>query len=102
MPLHLIRLAVGIRDIDHLASAQSARRHERDGVPVVHSFTKRMPRRPDEITDGGSLYWVIKGSVRCRQRVLGFEAAQGEGGEPWCRLILDPELVEVLPRAKRP
>lgn len=101
MPLHLIKLAVGIRDIDHLASAQRARQYERNGAPVVPGFTKRMPRRPDEITDGGSIYWVIKGSVRCRQRVLDFETVQEEG-EPWCRLILDPELVGVLPQAKRP
>lgn len=103
MALHLIKLAVGIRDVDHLAEVQSqpVRRLEWEGQAAVSGFTRRMPRRPDEITDGGSIYWVIKGTVRCRQRVFGFEQMQGEDGQPWCRLVLDPDLVPVMPIAKR-
>jgi hypothetical protein len=101
MALHLIKLAVGIRDMEHLAEVQTGRRFEREGRTVVPGFTRRMPRRPDEIVDGGSIYWVIKGSVRCRQRILDFEQMQGEDGQSWCRLVLDPDLVTVMPVAKK-
>lgn len=102
MPLHLIKLCVGIDDVDQLRAAQERRAYRRDGRMVVPGFTRRSPRRPDEVTDGGSIYWVIKGSVRCRQRVLDFEMVQEEEGGTSCRLILDPELVEVMPQAKKP
>lgn len=101
MALHLIKLSVGIRDPEHLAEVQAGRLFDWEGRAAVTGFTRRMPRRADEIVDGGSIYWVIKGSVRCRQRVLGFEQMQGEDGQTWCRLVLDPDLVAVTPVAKR-
>lgn len=101
MALHLIKLSVGIRDIEHLAEVQAGRRFEWEGRTVTSGFTRRMPRRPDEIVDGGSIYWVIKGIIRCRQRILGVEQMQGEDGQAWCRLVLDPDLVTVMPVAKR-
>ncbi|WP_323378370.1 DUF1489 family protein [Skermanella mucosa] len=101
MPIHLIKLAVGISDPDHLAEVQQGRRFVRDGMAVVPAYTRRKPRRPDEVTGGGSIYWVIKGQVRCRQRVLDFEMMDGEEGETWCRIILDPTLVPTLPQSKK-
>ena len=78
MPIHLIKMAVGIGDLDHLIEVQKGRHFVRDGRTVVPGYTRRKPRRPDEVTDGGSMYWVIKGQVRCRQRVLDFELVDGE------------------------
>jgi hypothetical protein len=102
MPLHLIKLAVGIRDVDHLSEVQAGRAFHREGERVVPGYTKRAPTRLDELVDGGSIYWVVKGSVRCRQRILALDMVKGEEGEAWCRLILDPGLVLVSPVAKRP
>ncbi|WP_207484252.1 DUF1489 family protein [Arenibaculum pallidiluteum] len=95
MALHLIKLAVGIRDLDHLAEVQQGRAFMRDGARIVPGYTRRMPTRGDEVCDGGSIYWVVKGAVRCRQPVLGFELVQDGEGESWCRLLLDPVLVPV-------
>ena len=72
------------------------------GRPAVAGWTRRKPRRPDEVLDGGSIYWVIKGSVRCRQRVLDFQDAVDADGKPFCRLVFDPELVPVFPVARKP
>ena len=102
MPLHLIKMAVGAADIDQVAEFQRGRQFIRDGRTVVPAYTRRKPRRPDEVTDGGSIYWVIKGQVRCRQQVLDFEMVEGEEGKSWCRMILDPTLVPTLPQAKKP
>jgi hypothetical protein len=102
MPLHLIKLAVGIHDLDHLAEVQSGRAFRREGRLVVPGYTKRAPTRTPELLDGGSIYWVVKGSVRARQLLLGFDAVSDEGGDAWCRLILDPALVPTMPVQKKP
>jgi hypothetical protein len=102
MALHLIKLAVGAADIDQIAEFQRGRQFVRNGRTVVPTYTRRKPRRPDEVTDGGSIFWVVKGQVRCRQRVLDFETVEGEEGETWCRIILDPTLVPTLPQPKKP
>jgi len=102
MTVHLIKMAVGVTDLDHLRDFQQGRRFDAGGRPAVTGFTRRKPRRPDEVLDGGSIYWVIKGSVRCRQRILDLEDAVDGDGKPFCRLVLDPELVPVLPTARKP
>jgi hypothetical protein len=101
MPVHLIKLAVGVRDIEQLAELQQGRQYRREGTLIVPGFTRRRPRRPDEVTDGGSIYWVIKGVIRCRQRVLDFETVVGDDGISWCRLILDPTLIRTVPEPKK-
>lgn len=94
---HLIKLAVGIRDVDHLAAVQGTRAAERGGRTVTFAYTRRRPREPEAVTAGGSLYWVIKGAIRCRQRVLDLDAAVDGDGEPYCLIVLDPALVPTSP-----
>ncbi|HSU04813.1 MAG TPA: DUF1489 family protein, partial [Acetobacteraceae bacterium] len=65
--LHLTKLAVGVRDLEHLRTLQ-ADRTERD--PPLRHRTRSFPRRAAELTDGGSLYWVIGGFMLVRQRIL--------------------------------
>ncbi len=96
--LHLMKLAVGVRDPAHLRALQADRlAHD----PPVRHQTRQMPRRADEITDGGSLYWVIAGSMLVRQRVLEIVAARREDGSACARLILDLTLVPVASRPVR-
>lgn len=102
MPLHLIKLAVGIRDLDHLTEVQDRRAAVHDGRPRIPVYTRRLPKRGDEILDGGSIYWVIKGSVAARQRVLAIDTGTDEEGESYCTLQLDAERVPTVPTAHRP
>jgi hypothetical protein len=61
-----------------------------------------VPKRMDELLDGGSLFWVIKGQVRARERLLDVrEIVDGEGRRA-CVLELDPEVIRVQPRNHRP
>ena len=99
MALHLIKLAVGIDDVAHLRKVQKARRRER-GRCVF--YTRHMPRRSAEILDGGSIYWVIKGFVRVRERILGFFPVVEEDGERYTVVRYDPKLVETVWQPKRP
>ncbi len=101
MTLHLIKLCVGGESIEDLAAWQKQRRDERKkrGEPEEnHHVTRQTPKRAEELLGGGSLYWVIKGQIAVRQRLLELRSVTREG-VPHCALILDPKLVPV---ARRP
>lgn len=105
MTVHLMRLAVGVRDIEHLAAIQKKRKSiilpKRAGR-AVPTYTTHMPKRTEDLLDGGSLYWVIKGWMRVRQRLLGFRPYVDEEGKARCMLLLDRELVTTLPTSFKP
>lgn len=99
MTLHLIKLSVGVEDFNHLRRLQRQRRKER-GKSVF--FTRNTPRRAEELLDGGSIYWVIKGYVRARQLLKGFTSTVDEEGQPLCVVRYDPVLVPTMLMPKRP
>lgn len=105
MTLHLIKLCVGCDSIEDLAEWIDERRNaaRRAGRTAEHAHVTRMvPKRSAELLDGGSLYWVIKGSVQVRQRLLDIKVfADGEGIQR-CRLVLDQDLVRTEWQPKRP
>ncbi len=96
--LHLMKLAVCIRDPAHLRAIQTER-GLRD--PPLQHRTRQMPRRAAEIAAGGSMYWVIGGAMLLRQRVTGIEPAVREDGHPCAALLFDAELVPVAGRPVR-
>jgi hypothetical protein len=97
--LHLIKLSVGPKEVAELAAIQ-ARRAGLD--PPLRHQTRMVPKRAGDLLDGGSIYWVIGGFVRVRQRLLDIRDEQWEGGLPCAGLVLDPELVLVEPRPQKP
>jgi hypothetical protein len=104
MPLHLIKLCVGIPSVEDLRSRQAQRltdmRARGEPARLAH-ITRMVPRRADELTDGGSLYWVIKGYAQARQAITGVEPFRDAEGVGRCRLLLGEELVNVAPRPLR-
>ena len=99
MPLHLLKLAVGIESIDHLRDVRAARTTERGGNWV---YTRNRPRRAEEILAGGSIFWVIRGQIRVRQPVKGFRGERDGNGRRYCLIEVDSKLVATLPRPWRP
>lgn len=97
--IHLIKLAAGCDGIDMLKAFQAERLRV---FGTVFHLTRMMPKRGDELCAGGSIYWVVKGQLAARQRILAVETDQDDEGRPRCRLILDPQVVEVEPRPARP
>ena len=93
MAVHLVKIAVGIESLDHLRRVQKERRAANEGV--LRHLTRNRPRRDEDVLDGGSIYWIIKGYIRARQSITGFAEAMGRNGKPRCALLLDPELVRV-------
>ncbi len=99
MVLHLIKLSVGTEDLADLERFQTQRLRQLGRI--VH-FTRQMPKRRDELLDGGSIYWVIRGFVRARQRLIGIEREEDREGRGITALVLDRRLVRTYPRAWRP
>jgi len=93
MSLHLVKLCVGIDSPDQLRALQHGRRVQ-VGAALVHT-TRMMPRRRSEILDGGSLYWVMKGAIRCRQTILDLEAiTDPDSGRSACRIHMAPDIID--------
>jgi len=103
--LHLIKLSVGPASIADLAARQAGHRARalQDGQAAhpVH-VTRTLPKRHRDIAGKGSIYWVIRGSLCCRQAILALEPLTGEDGIPRCRIVLADSLVPVVPRPCRP
>lgn len=101
----MIKLCVGAESVEDLADWQARRINERREAkqsPNAFHDTRMSPKRADEMLQGGSLYWVIKNRIQVRQKLLRFEAVTDAEGRAMCRIHLDPELVRVDARNKRP
>jgi hypothetical protein len=105
MTLHLIKLCVGAESIESLSRWQAGRLADlkKKGKPpqLVH-VTRQTPKRAGDLLEGGSLYWVIRGYIAVRQRLIDIRPARAKDGIPRCGLVYDPELVPTLRRARRP
>ena len=96
MVLHLIKLAVGVDDLAHMKKVQAARRKQRrQGPRSPHwVYTRNTPRRAEELLHGGSLYWVVRGVIRCRQELVGFEEDfDKEEAHKYCRIKVKRTIV---------
>ncbi|WP_029355201.1 DUF1489 family protein [Bosea sp. 117] len=105
MALHLLKLCVGaesIADLEEWIAERMAEKAAR-GLDREQTHTTRMvPTRIDELLDGGSLYWVIKGEVACRQKLVGVRPFVDGDGIRRCHLVLEPAVQRVEPRPSRP
>ncbi|MEM8732045.1 MAG: DUF1489 domain-containing protein [Pseudomonadota bacterium] len=99
--IHLVKLCVGAEAVEDLETWQSnSRARGPDGLP--RHITRMWPRREAELLAGGSLYWVIKGMVLCRQKVLRLDPVTGRDGISRCAIVFDPEVVRTRPLPRRP
>lgn len=99
--LHLQKLSVGTENVADLEAWQNTKRAQApDGLP--RHITRMWPKRADEILAAGSMYWVIKGSIQARQRIVRFDEYDSTDGIRRCAIVLDPKIVRVVPSLKRP
>lgn len=105
MALHLIKLCVGvesIRDLDkRIAARLKAKRQAGEKAEALHR-TRMTPKRQEELLDGGSLYWVIKGQVSARQEIRNIRPVTDEQGIKRCFIVLARKVIPVTPRPMRP
>lgn len=103
MTIHLIKLSVGPGSLTQMVAWQqerlAARLKKGDAAELSH-ITRQMPKRREELLDGGSIYWVIKGWLCARQRLIDLRPLTIEG-VTHCGLIYAPEMIRVRPRQTR-
>ena len=105
MTVHLVKLCDGADDIADLAGWQAERLKEKKKLKqpqVLAHVTRMTPKRAEELLAGGSLYWVMKGVIRCRQKLIGIEPFTDNEGIGRCRLVLDKEIVPTRRQERRP
>jgi hypothetical protein len=102
--LNLIKLCVGVDSVEELAAWQKGRLKElkkkRRPLVLMH-VTRQTPKRAEELLDGGSLYWVIKGQIAVRQRLLALKPVVRQG-VPHCGLVYDPQMIATARRHRDP
>ena len=88
MTVHLVKMAVGIESLDHLREVQAERFRrtaETEGEGVLRHMTRNTPRRSEEVLDGGSIYWILKGynraPIRDHQTAVGLHLYLAENDE---------------------
>ena len=99
--VNILKLSVGTESVEGLERWQRRPQARTAGGRPRH-VTRMWPRREGEIVAGGSIYWVIKGVVLARQRIVGLEEVVREDGVRRCGLVLDPALIRTTPQPRRP
>ena len=105
MAIHLQKLSVGSESIATLQDWQKmvVRRRAKKGLSPHHQHVTRMfPKQKEALLDGGSIYWVIKGLIQCRNEIVDLEETQTKDGRKACAIVMDPNLIAVVPTPKRP
>ena len=105
MTVHIVKLCVGVDRVEDLAEWQAGRQAAYKADPTLAPpghVTRMMPRRRDEVLDGGSLYWVIKGNILVRQLITDIQELTDSEGIRRCRLVLNSPLVLTRPQPRRP
>lgn len=98
--VHLVKLSVGTESVEGLQAWQaSGVSAGADGLP--RHVTRMWPKREAEILQGGSIYWVIKGVIQCRQQIVRLDEVIGQDGIRRCAIVLDPDIIRVSPAPKR-
>ena len=102
--MHLIKLCVGVDSLEQLAAWQAMRleKFALAGTPreLIHR-TRHTPRQAEAVLKSGSLYWVIKGSIKARQKILELREETDAEGRTLCGIVLDHALMATRPQPRR-
>ena len=98
--VNIVKLCVGEESVEGHIAWIAEQKALRPGWQSCH-VTRMWPKREAEVLNGGSLYWVIKGLILCRQRLIGLESRRGADGIERCALLLDDEVIRTEPMPRR-
>jgi hypothetical protein len=105
MVMNLVKLCVGVSTVEQLETwrtQECARRRDLGEPELIPHVTRMMPTQRDEILAGGSLYWVIAGTILCRSRIVALDRVVGSDGIKRCAIMMSPEVIRTAPAPKRP
>lgn len=99
--VNLLKLCVGAERVEDLEVWQARRAASTaDGLPC--HVTRMWPRRADEVLRGGSLYWVFKGVILARQRILRLDPQTGDDGVTRCAIVMEAQITRTEAAPRRP
>ncbi len=102
MTVHILKLCVGIDSIEHLTEVRRGREPLLyNGTPCNFHITRFRPKRAAEILDGGSIYWIIRGFVQLRQRIIALDPIETDSGTK-CKIIMDARIFRTESQPRRP
>jgi hypothetical protein len=107
MTVHLLRRAFHSESLEDLAGWQAERRKEMRAngqKPKTRTMLRNFPTRQEELLDGGSIYWIVKGNIRARQRILAIQPNDDPQSRRRCVLVLETKITPTVPypvRARR-
>ena len=104
MTVHLVKLSVGTESVEGFEQWVKSRvaRNKKLGIGKLHDHVTRMhPRRETEVLDGGSIYWVIKGVILCRQKIADIKRVRGTDGIERSALLMEPPVIRTQPQLRR-
>ena len=99
--IHILKLCVGAESVEDLTDWQGSQQHRWPPGQAVH-VTRMFPRREADVLEGGSLYWVIKGVILCRQRIVDLVGVTGDDGIARCAIHLDASVIRTESAPRRP
>tara|TARA_B100000949_G_scaffold203047_1_gene191893 strand:+ start:579 stop:1016 length:438 start_codon:yes stop_codon:yes gene_type:complete len=103
MAIHMIKLVVGVNDLDQFLEIQKNSVVDYDGQAANMVWTRFKPKRAEEILDtGGSIYRVIKNRIQCRQKILGFDVVETKEKGTQCLIMVEPGIIQTISKPKRP
>lgn len=97
MTLHIIKLSVGSESLDGLVLWQKQCLKEKKAKgqkPELIHVTRMTPKRAEEVLNGGYIYWVIKGYIVGKQKLLELRPMKKDG-VPHCGLVYDKKMLPV-------
>jgi hypothetical protein len=97
--INLIKLCVGAESLEQLLTFQ---KHRLATYGEVFHTTRMFPKREAELLNGGSLYWIIKGQIAARQKILALKEIRDDEGKKYCNIMLLPEVIKTQLQAHRP
>jgi hypothetical protein len=98
--LHLQKLCVGATSVEDLIDWQASQAAVWPPGQAIH-VTRMWPRREADVLEG-SLYWVVKGLILCRQRILDLTEDRGPDGIVRCAIHLDVAVIRTEAAPRRP
>lgn len=98
--INLVKLCVGTERVEDLETWQAVRMAQAGRANPLH-VTRMWPKREAELLSGGSLYWVFKGFVLARQRIVRLDEVIGDDGIRRCGIVLDPQVVRTESQPRR-
>ena len=99
--INIVKICVGAKFVEELWFWQQEKLSKNSNANIVH-VTRMRPKREKELLNGGSIYWVFKGYILARQRILSLDEVRTSDGVMKCSLVLDPDIYLTYPVKKRP